>query len=155
MKNSVLINENKHHKPTRGLKATSFAFKYSSVLLCKTLKHTFQMYQICQFSFTPNLPLVHRFSGLPNSSTDHEERWRYKWKKTWIPRHLFKQHKTRLCIPEVRMTTFFNKLLYTKAALSVKNYFISIHFTTIVTNSKVKKEYRPNPCTRDPLYPKT
>lgn len=67
MKNSVLINENKHNKPTEGLQVTSFAFKYSSVIcFCKRLKHTFQFYQICQFQIVPNLPLVHRFTVLSN-----------------------------------------------------------------------------------------
>lgn len=70
-------------------------------------------------------------------------------RRAWIPRHLSKESETRFHIPEVRMATLF----YTKAALSVQLLHIHNILLSRLLIQKLKKK-RPNPCTRDPSYPK-
>lgn len=124
----------------------------------KRLKHTFQLYQTSQFPFAPNLPLIHRFTGLPQSPPDHGKRWRCQWKKStnstafiqtvrdpslhpwsknshslWLNCSIQKQH----CLWRVRLITFH------------------YHSYQLKSPKEKKKKCWPNPCTRDPLYPKT
>lgn len=58
--------------------------------------------------------------------------------------------ETHVCIPEIRMATFYT-LLHSKAAVPME---VSPHLQYPIAteiHSKAKKNHGLNPCTRDPL----
>jgi len=76
MKNSVLINENKYYKPTRDLEGTSFAFKYSSVMLLQKIKTyilTVSGMSISIYLQPAISTEVHWAARQPNSSWERDE----------------------------------------------------------------------------------
>lgn len=68
--------QNKYYKPTRGLEATSFAFKYSSVMLLQKIKtyiSTVSGMSISIYSQPAISTEVHWAARQPNSSWERDE----------------------------------------------------------------------------------
>lgn len=118
MKNLVLVNANKHNKTTGGLRVTSFAFKYSSVMFLQKIKTYISTLSVVSIPICtqPAVSTQARPAAQPQLTAGRDQG--VGGRRARMPRlHPNSERPVSESLKYERPL----KLLYTKAALSVKS----------------------------------